>query len=177
LSHLHHHRRLLADDDLEGAAAHGTLWQALASGPPMQCRLWWWAWRTHPALRLRLAWEGAGILLLIAAAIFAVRWSAIPIVYVGLAVAGSWVFPVVTAYIPHDGRGDSALTRTRLFRGRLVQWIALHHLYHLEHHLYPAVPHHHWQTLARRLDARFLALGLLPQALETQSRKSEGDGR
>lgn len=177
LSHLHHHRHLLAEDDLEGAAAHGTFWQALASGPPMQLRLWRWAWRTQPAARTRLAGEGAGVLMLIAAAAFAIRWSAIPIVYVGLAVAGSWIFPLVTAYIPHDGRGDSVLTHTRLFRGRFVQWIALDHLYHLEHHLYPAVPHHHWKTLARRLDARFLALGLLPHAHGTQSRNREGNGR
>lgn len=172
LSHLHHHRHLLAEDDLEGAAAHGTFWQALASGPPMQLRLWRWAWKRHPAARTQLAGEAAGVLALIAAAAFAVRWSAIPIVYVGLAVAGSWVFPLVTAYIPHDGCGGSALSRTRLFRGPLVQWIALDHLYHLEHHLYPAVPHHHWKALARRLDPHFLALGLLPPASGTRSRKS-----
>jgi beta-carotene hydroxylase len=28
----------------------------------------------------------------------------------------------------------------------------LHHLYHLEHHLYPRVPAHHWRELSARLD-------------------------
>lgn len=177
LSHLHHHRHLLAEDDLEGTAAHGTLWQALASGPPMQLRLWWWAWRRHPAARPRLAVEAADVLLLVAAAVFAADWSVAPILYVALAITGSWVFPLVTAYIPHDGRGGSALARTRVFRGRLVQWIALDHLYHLEHHLYPAVPHHHWKTLAARLDPHFLVLGLLPRASRTRSRKSRQDSR
>ena len=35
-------------------------------------------------------------------------------------------------------------------------------LYHLEHHLYPAVPHHHWPALARRLDPYFDAAGIVP---------------
>jgi hypothetical protein len=48
--------------------------------------------------------------------------------------------------------GKEPLSQTRLFRGRLVQLIAFNHLYHLEHHLYPAVPHHHWKSLADRLD-------------------------
>lgn len=114
--------------------------------------------------------------MLAAAAMLAVRWSVVPIVYAGLAVAGSWVFPLVTAYFPHDGRGRTELTRTRLFRGRLIQWIAADHLYHLEHHLYPAVPHHHWKTLSRRLDSRFLALGLLPPAARRDRKSTPGGG-
>ena len=36
----------------------------------------------------------------------------------------------------------------------------MEHLYHLEHHLYPAVPHHNWPELARRLDPHFRSAGL-----------------
>ena len=45
LSHLHHHRHLLEEDDVEGAP-HGSLLHALASGPTPQFRLWLWAGRT-----------------------------------------------------------------------------------------------------------------------------------
>ena len=77
-------------------------------------------------------------------------------------VAGSWIYPFVTAYVVHDAAGRDDLTRTRLFRGRLLSLLALEHLYHLEHHLYPQVPHHNWPRLARRLDPYFARLGLQP---------------
>ena len=32
--------------------------------------------------------------------------------------------------------------------------------YHLEHHLYPKVPHQNWKRLARRLDPHFREAGL-----------------
>ena len=73
---------------------------------------------------------------------------------------GSWLFPLTTSFIPHDPKGETEPTRTRLFRGRFLSMVALEHLYHLEHHLYPAVPHHNWAKLARRLDPYFKAAGV-----------------
>jgi beta-carotene hydroxylase len=77
-------------------------------------------------------------------------------------IAGSWVFPIATVLVPHDATGSDELTRTRLFRGRILSIVSLEHLYHLEHHLYPQVPHHNWPKLARRLDPYFERLGLRP---------------
>jgi beta-carotene hydroxylase len=162
LSHLHHHRHLLASYDLEGSVAHGSLWAAIVSGPAMQCRLWFWAWAAYPAHRRALACEAIGIQALATAAVAALHWTAAPLVYVALVVGGSWVFPLVTVYIPHDAAGRTSLTRTRLFRGPLARLIAFDHLYHLEHHLYPAVPHHHWKALADRLDPYFERTCLRP---------------
>jgi beta-carotene hydroxylase len=76
----------------------------------------------------------------------------VPIVYVGLVYCGTWVVPFVTSYVPHTPLGSGDLEQTRRFRGRVARLIAFDHLYHLEHHLYPAVPHHRWRELARRLD-------------------------
>ena len=73
-------------------------------------------------------------------------------VYTALMIAGSWLIPLATSYVPHDPAGTDELTQTRAYRGRVASAIALGHLYHLEHHLYPAVPHQHWPELARRLD-------------------------
>ena len=55
--------------------------------------------------------------------------------------------------------------RTLLFRGKVLSLIAVEHLYHLEHHLYPQVPHHNWPKLARRLDPYFKAAGVTPIVL------------
>ena len=162
LSHLNHHRLLLADGDIEGETAHGSLLRAVCSGPTLQVRLWLWAWRTCKPMRPRPLIEGIGIVLLIVLAIVGLRFGPGPLVYVVLVIGGSWLFPLITVYIPHDGRAEGPLAQTRLFRGRLVQLIAFEHLYHLEHHLYPAVPHHHWKELARRLDRHFERVGVKP---------------
>jgi beta-carotene hydroxylase len=77
-------------------------------------------------------------------------------------IAGSWTIPLVTSYLPHDLHAADSLHQTRLFRGPLVRFLAADHLYHLEHHLYPAVPHQNWPLLARRLDPWFAAMGLQP---------------
>ena len=66
---------------------------------------------------------------------------------------------------PHDPEGKDELRQTRAFRGRVLSMIALEHLYHLEHHLYPAVPHHNWPELARRLDPFFRSSGVRPLRL------------
>jgi beta-carotene hydroxylase len=160
LSHLHHHHHLLARDDVEGSVAHGSLMGAIASGPTMQIRLWLWAWAKHAEVRPALLLEATGIAVMIVGAAAALRWSPAPLVYVALVVAGSWVFPLATVYIPHDAHGQTPLTRTRLFRGTFLRLIAFDHLYHLEHHLYPAVPHHHWKALADRLDPHFERAGV-----------------
>lgn len=155
LAHLNHHAHYPDHrDDPEAAAAHGTFWAAIRSGPTFFFRLWVWAVRRHPAHRPRLLAEGVVITTLAAAAVAAAAagWSFVPLAYVCLAHLGTWVVPLVTAYVPHTPAGDTELSQTRRFRGWVARVVALDHLYHLEHHLYPAVPHHRWAELARRLD-------------------------
>ena len=78
-------------------------------------------------------------------------------------VMGSWVIPLITSYLPHDPTGEGELFQTRAFRGAVASVLALEHLYHLEHHLYPGVPHHHWPTLAKRLDPYLQSAGIRPR--------------
>jgi beta-carotene hydroxylase len=162
--HLHHHARFPAADDLEGAAAGMSWWRALADGPTLQPRLWRFALRTGRDRKWVLG-EAAGVLALAGLAVGALPWTIAPAAYVGLMIAGSWIFPFMTSYVPHDPEGASDLSQTRLFRGRVISVLALEHLYHLEHHLYPQVPHHNWPVLARRLDPHFARAGLRPVKL------------
>lgn len=160
--HLHHHARFPARDDLEGAAAHMSFWRAAAEGFVLQPRLLLFALR-HRNTDLRWALTEASLVtLLFGACVAATPWTWLPLAYAGLMIAGSWVIPVVTSYIPHDPKGATEIQQTRLFRGRVASWLAFEHLYHLEHHLYPGVPHHNWPALARRLDPHFQRLGLAP---------------
>jgi beta-carotene hydroxylase len=75
---------------------------------------------------------------------------------------GAWITPLITSYTPHDPNGRTELEQTRLFRGTFLSIIALEHLYHLEHHLYPSVPHQNWPKLARRLDPYLAKQGIKP---------------
>jgi beta-carotene hydroxylase len=106
--------------------------------------------------------EAIVVVVAVVASLIAARWTIAPALYMALMVAGSWLFPFMTSYIPHDPMGDTVLRQTRLFRGRGLSLVALEHLYHLEHHLYPQVPHHNWPELGRRLDPYFAEAGLRP---------------
>lgn len=157
--HLHHHAHFPAADDLEGAAAAMSWWRALLDGVTLQPRLWRFALRRPGPHRRWVLAEGVAVLVLLAVCLAASRETA---VYALLMIGGSWIFPFMTSYLPHDAKGADDLTQTRLFRGRVFAVVALQHLYHLEHHLYPQVPHHHWPELARRLDPYFARHGLRP---------------
>lgn len=162
LAHLHHHRRFPGQDDIEGAAARMSLAGALAEGVNFQVRIFVWAWRNHPDRRSRLRWEGGIILLAYVASLAALPWTVVPFAYAVLLTVGAWVIPLVTSYLPHRPDAVGELNQTRAFRGALLSILAFEHLYHLEHHCYPAVPHHHWPKLARRLDPFFRAAGVIP---------------
>lgn len=163
--HLHHHAKFPAEDDLEGAAAGMPWWRALLEGVALQPRLWAFALRRPGAHRPWVRAEVAAVLALLLGCAAALPWTWLPALYAALMVGGSWVYPFMTAYVVHVPEGNGSLEHTRLFRGRLVRWLALEHLYHLEHHLYPQVPHHRWPELARRLDPYFRRAGVRPVTL------------
>jgi beta-carotene hydroxylase len=160
--HLHHHKRFPHDDDIEGAAAKLNFFQTLVEGTTFQFRIYQWAFRRATSERPWIALEGIGCLTIVASALVLAPFTLAPLVYVILMIMGSWIIPLITSYIPHDPTGTQPLYQTRLFRGTVVSVIALEHLYHLEHHLYPAVPHHNWPQLAKRLDPYFEAMGITP---------------
>ena len=160
--HLHHHARFPAEDDLEGAASKMSFPRALVEGIGLQPRLWFFAMHYKGSHRVWAIIECLTGAALFGACVAAIPITPAPIVYAALMIMGSWIFPVITAYIPHDASGTSDLTQTKLFRGKVLSWLALEHLYHLEHHLYPGVPHHNWPELAVRLDPYFERAGLRP---------------
>ena len=160
--HLNHHAHFPEEGDLEGAAAKMSLPRALLDGLTLQYRLWWYALARPGSNRRWVVAEGTAAVLLLLGSAAAWRWTHLPAMYAGLMIAGSWVYPLATAYIVHDASAADEVHQTRLFRGKLLEFVALEHLYHLEHHLYPGVPHQNWPTLAKRLDPYFERIGLKP---------------
>jgi beta-carotene hydroxylase len=162
--HLNHHAKYPDPaDDPEGAAARLGLARTLWEGVAFQFKLGAWAWRRAPTVdRRRMMTEWCGIGAILAASVALLPITRIPLAYCALAYAGSWIIPLVTSYLVHAPDEDHVLRQTRLYRGAFYSLVALDHLYHLEHHLYPQVPHQNWKRLARRLDPHFEKAGLKP---------------
>src|SRR4029077_653310 len=161
-AHLHHHARFPHEDDVEGSAARMSLSRTLLEGIVFQYRIYFWALRHAKHKRVWIIFEGVICVAVVVVAALSYRVTIVPVVYVGLMIAGSWIIPLITSYIPHDAKATDTLHQTRAFRGRVASIIALEHLYHLEHHLYPSFPHHHSPTLAKRLDPYLEAAGIRP---------------
>ncbi len=154
LTHSQHHRVFPGPDDPEGDPARMSFRRAVLYGPVFLPRLWIWAFRRahgRPKERLWLLAEAAwtATFLLIAAGL-SPQWPGL-LVYAGLALSGSWVYPLLTVHLPHHDYGDTPLTQTRSCRGKFLPALFLELTYHLEHHLYPQVPSHNLPELSRRL--------------------------
>ncbi len=161
-AHLNHHARFPRDDDIEADAARMLLPRAVLEGVVFQFRIYAWALRNPRGRRSWIVAEGIAVLAIVLSTIAALPWTIIPAVYAALMIVGSWTIPLVTSYVPHDVTASDTLHQTRVFRGLLARIVAVDHLYHLEHHLYPAVPHQNWPRLARRLDPWLNAAGIEP---------------
>ena len=163
LSHLNHHRYYPTTDeqlDPEAIVAGKGVIAGIVDGPRQQLRLFRWAWRHHRTEHgLALAIEAAIIIGFwsIAIVLAASNTQYGPLAYAATVTCGAWTIPVITVTIPHDPTGTEPLDQTRAFRGRAFDLLSFGHLYHLEHHLYPSVPHQRWRELADRLDDHLAA--------------------
>jgi beta-carotene hydroxylase len=165
-SHLQHHRVFPGPDDPEGSPARMSFWGAVLHGPVFLPRLWWWAYRRQrgrPDQRRWLLLEAAWAIGLPLLGIALRPWTPAVLIYCLLAIFGSWVYPLLTVHLPHRNYGDTPLTQTHTLRGRLLPALFLELTYHLEHHLYPAVPSHNLPLLSHRLDPLFREAGLVPR--------------
>jgi beta-carotene hydroxylase len=165
-THVQHHKYFPTDEeneDPEGYPAHIGMLGAILYGPVFLYRLWWWAFQRNKRHLGQSSWmivEGLVPLIVITTGI--IFWQTTPaiLVYAILAIVGSWVYPLLTVYLPHKDYGETPLTQTHTLRGRIIPMLFLELTYHLEHHLYPQVPSHNLSELAGRLDPFFKEAGV-----------------
>ena len=162
VSHLQHHRNFPNGDDPEGDPARMSFWRALLEGPVFLFRLWWWAWQRAPDERRWLALEAGWCVGVIGLGVLVWPMTPAVLIYAGLVIVGSWVYPISTVHLPHNVNGQNALFQTYTLRGRIIPKLFLELTYHLEHHLYPAVPSHHYAELAQRLEPYLEQAGVKP---------------
>lgn len=165
-THLQHHRLFPSDQDPEGYPADLSFVGAVLYGPVFLIQLWVWAFRRSAQDRRQRIWLLAEATAPVAVIVGGVwLWPVTPWIagYAGMAIAGSWVYPLLTVYLPHRDYGDDPLTQTSTMRGHIIPAIFLELTYHLEHHLYPQVPSHRLAELATRLDPVLNAAGVQPR--------------
>ena len=162
ITHHQHHSHFPDGDDPEGYPAKIGLLGAILYGPVFLARLWLWAFECRPDQRGWLLAESALPLAALVGGLLLLPITPALLWYWVMAVAGSWVYPLLTVYLPHKDFGDTPLTQTHTLRGRIIPALFLELTYHLEHHLYPQVPSHHLSELARRLDPTFEKAGVKP---------------
>jgi len=157
MSHMHHHRHCLDDEDAEGSTARLPWWKALLVGPLFPLRLHRAAWRlgapgcSGSNRRRWIAAEVAGILLIVGAAI---AFSGLPALqwHVAAMLIGESMTGFFAVWTVHHGCDPHGL-HSRTQRGRWMTLISYSMFFHAEHHLFPAVPTCHLARLAERLDA------------------------
>jgi fatty acid desaturase len=151
LNHLRHHKHFGSADDVEGKCGRMTLRQVLAYGPVFPFDMHIEAWRRGgSALRRRMKIDFALNLAVIAAAL-ATRLPAL-VYHIAAMVCAQCLTALFAVWITHRGcEGEALVARTQ--RSRLVNFLTYSMFFHLEHHLFPAVPVRRLSRLAERIDA------------------------
>lgn len=150
-NHLQHHRHVDTPQDVEGKCGRMSAWRVLAYGPLFPLEMHHAAWtRGGRAVRRRMAADAALNLLVVAVAV-ASAWPPL-LFHLGAMAAAQCFTAFFAVWITHRGcHGEPLVARTQ--RSGLVNFLTYNMFFHLEHHLFPAVPVKRLARLARRIDA------------------------
>ena len=149
-THMHHHRHALKESDIESATARMSWWRAVVSGPWFIIALNREGYRlTWPRRRGWIWGEWAGIGVYVLAVL---GWGPTGLqLFVATMALGECLtgfFAVWTVH--HDCDPRTQLARTQ--RGWWKTSLTYQMFYHVEHHLFPAVPTARLPELAARVD-------------------------
>ncbi|WP_025651977.1 MULTISPECIES: fatty acid desaturase [Psychrobacter] len=159
-THMAHHRDPLGDSDIEGSLANVSWWQALLGGITYRLAIYRQGLRLSSRRNQSLAWLEFGLIALVVlvALVLTVFTVAVPaltmlaqvLMYhiLTMMLANASVGIIAVWGVHHDC--DETIARTE--RNPLINLLTFNLLYHVEHHLFPAVPSNHLPELAERLD-------------------------
>ncbi|WP_426223240.1 fatty acid desaturase family protein [Psychrobacter sp. DWR1-2-3] len=158
-THMAHHRDPLGDSDIEGSLAKVSWWQAMLGGITYRLNIYRQGLRLSSRRNQNLAWLEFGLIAL--AVLVALVLTALTIPTLAM-LAQVLMYHLLTMMLANASVGiiavwgvhhdcDETIARTE--RNPLVNILTFNLLYHVEHHLFPAVPSNHLPELAKRLDA------------------------
>ena len=148
-THLNHHRDPLGDSDVEGNWARLPWYQAILGGGIFSIAIQWFG-LTHGSRRNRML-VGFDLLLIFAVIASAfITMHPVLIYHVLVMILANIMVGFFAVWSVHHGCDDVVYARSE--RHPLINLLTFNLLYHIEHHLFPAVPTNHLPTLAKRLD-------------------------
>jgi len=149
-NHLRHHKYCLHEGDYEGVSARMKWYKAMLYGPVHIFMIHKITWQLgNKEYKRNMLLELAAILLFaVIAFYFNIGFLMFHILVMLLAECLSAFFAVWTV---HHDIDDEAIARTQ--RKGWKNFVTMNMFYHLEHHLFPAVPTIKLPELARRIDA------------------------
>ncbi|MDB5930885.1 MAG: Fatty acid desaturase [Polaromonas sp.] len=152
-THLVHHSDPLGQGDAEGRWAHQSAWRALLLGILFSIRTHAQAFEGGSASTRRWLWAELALIagVWLASALTEQAWLRYHVAAMIACNALVGFFAVWSVHhdCPPAGAGVFARTERRAW----CNWLTVNLLYHVEHHLFPAVPANHLPALGRRLDA------------------------
>ncbi len=153
VSHLNHHRCFPGHDDFEGKSIYNSFISTILSGPTYIISIYFWSLKNGSKRDKKwILTEGILIGFYVLTAILSFQFFPGLLFYFLALYITSWVYPLFTVYIPHVLNFEHPIYQTIKFRGPIISLIFANHNYHLEHHLFPSVPHQNWRKLGKRLD-------------------------
>ncbi|GAA0324441.1 fatty acid desaturase family protein [Psychrobacter aestuarii] len=161
-THLNHHRDPLGASDVEGNWARLPWYQAIIGGGIFSLRIQWYG-LTHGSRRTRLQ---VALDMLITISIFAsaLLWSPTVLVYhVLVMLLANTLVGFFAVWSVHHDCDEEVYARSE--RRLLANLFTFNLLYHMEHHLFPAVSTQHLPQLAKRIEVTapdWLAQPVLP---------------
>lgn len=152
VTHLHHHRHCLDEDDVEGRVAHLGFWRALLHSPAYPLLIHREALRRGSRRQRRWIVTELAAVALLQAGIWCVSASGtLKLMSLALLAANASA-AMVGIWAVHRACGHAEFI-ARTCRAALLNGLTAGMFRHLEHHLYPAVPTRHLHVLAQRFDA------------------------
>ena len=151
INHLRHHRHCLADEDVEAMSVRMPAWRAIVIGPWFPLCLHRKAWQVGSARQRRwIVAELSANLVWIILVFFVFDAPAIEYHVCAMTLGQCLTSYFAVWTVHHDSAPE--LYPARTIRNRLKAKLTYNMFYHVEHHLFPAVPTCRLPILAQRLD-------------------------
>ena len=148
-THLNHHRDPLGDSDVEGNWARLPWYQAILGGGIFSIMIQWFG-LTNGSRRNRMLVAFDMLLIFAVIATAFITMHPVLMYHVLVMILANTMVGFFAVWSVHHGCDDVVYARSE--RHPLINLLTFNLLYHIEHHLFPAVPTNHLPILAKRLD-------------------------
>lgn len=148
-THLNHHRDPLGESDVEGNWARLPWYKAILGGGLFSIMIQWFG-LTQSSRRNRLL-VAVDMLLIVSVVVTAfITMHPVLVYQVLVMILANAMVGFFAVWSVHHGCDEIVYARSE--RHPLINLLTFNLLYHIEHHLFPAVPTNHLPLLAKRLD-------------------------